>query len=360
MKKHRNRQPAPPAPAGSLVYLRLDQLKTHPENMRRFYPMVEARAMAKSIRATKGVIHPLVVVPDGAAGSYYVVDGNMRLTGARLLGDDCPPLKAEIVSVDRAGQYLTMAAANGVRFDVDPISEGLHFKRLLDEGLTRLEIAERSGVNLSRITFRLRLLQLDDEIQQLIAEGKFPVSDKVADALMLIPEPEARVKLARRLSEQGATNNAIVAACAKLAAQFGDPKSRVNRRRGRPPRRAVPSAPQPPALPGLAPALAYAQDKTGHGLPAGSARAEWPAVRAAARAMCDGCDIKTETLRGRVPEPAWTLITHAAEETCGGCNVRDVHGACQGCPGVELITRLIRGAHAQPLTIAETAPERRY
>lgn len=101
-----------------------------------------------------------------------------------------------------------------------------------------------------------------------------------------------------------------------------------------------------------------AQDRSGLGIP-NNDRPGWPAVRAAARQMCQACDIKTETLRATVDEPAWTLIAHAAGETCGNCNVREVAGACQGCPGVELLTRLLRGAHAKTPKAGEQLPERR-
>ena len=97
------------------------------------------------------------------------------------------------------------------------------------------------------------------------------------------------------------------------------------------------------------------QDRSGLGLPDNS-RPGWPAIRASARAMCAACDIKTESLRNRFDEPAWTQITHAAEETCNACNVREVAGACRGCPGVEMLTRLIRGAHAKTPHVAEALP----
>lgn len=355
----RKQRPAPPIttpPAGSLVRLPHTALKTHPHNMRRFYPAPDVRQMAESIQATGGVIQPLIIVPDGQPGTFYVVDGNMRLAAARYLAGDCPPLECKVVDQAAGEQLLTMVAANTVRYDVDPISEALHYQRLQAEGLSQIDIAERAGVNHARVHHRLKLLKLDPEVQQLVAEGKLPRGHEVAEALVAIPDREARIKLARRMAEQSATAPAILAACRKLAEHFANPRSKISRARQK---QARPRGPQPPALPNLAPALAYAQDRTGLGLPNNN-RPEWAGVRAAARQMCQGCDIKMETLRDRFDEPAWALITHAADETCGNCNVREVHGACQGCPGVELISRLLRAAHPKAARLSEAAPERRY
>lgn len=351
-KSKRSETPAPIA-GPALLMLRESQCKTHPKNMRRFYPVADVRQMAESIRANKGLIHALIALDSGDS-TFTIVDGNMRLAGARLLGADCPLLKAEVVSQDQAEQYLTMAAANTVRFDVDPISEALHYQRLLAEGLSRLDIAQRSGTYITRVAMRLKLLQLDPSLQELVAAGMMPCDPDVAEALCAIPDVEMRVKLATRLSEQKATNKAYILAAKQLLERLADPRSNVNRkRRGRPTSKPHPSQPA-----GMIPALALSQDRTGYGIPNNN-RPGWPAVRAAARQMCHTCDIKTETLRETVDEPAWTLISHAAGATCEACNVREVAGACNGCPGVELLSRLLRGAHAKTPHVGETAPTER-
>lgn len=85
MRKQRPTATPQPPSAGQLVYLSLSQLKTHPANMRRAYPIDDVRQMAESIRGAGGVIHALIVVPNGRQpGTYHVVDGNMRLAGATV------------------------------------------------------------------------------------------------------------------------------------------------------------------------------------------------------------------------------------------------------------------------------------
>ena len=115
-----------------IIFLNCDQLIPHPQNMRKYFPDDQVREMADSILAHDGVIEPLVVTK-GKNGKYGVVDGNMRLAGARLLGDKCPALECKVVDIAAADQLLAMVSANKVRYDVDPVSEALHFRALQDQ-----------------------------------------------------------------------------------------------------------------------------------------------------------------------------------------------------------------------------------
>lgn len=335
----------------TLLMLRLSQCKTHPTNMRRVYPVGDVRQMAESIRGRRGLIHALLVI-DNDDGTYTVVDGNKRLAGGRLLGDACPLLKAEVVEQSLAEQHLTMVAANIVRFEVDPISEAMHYQRLIDEGYPKVAIAEQTGTYYARITNRLELLRYELPLQDLVAQGKLPVGQNVIEALMAIPDSAARVKLATRMAEQEASARAIVFAAGVLCGQLANPNSKASRAHkpvGRPPK-----LPRPPVMP----MVPMAQTESGYGIP-DNAPPSWPMIRATARAMCRQCDIKLETLRDKVDEPAWSQIVHAADETCAGCNVREVEGACKGCPGLEFLQRLFRAAHAKAPTVAEAVPTER-
>jgi len=251
--------------------------------------------------------------------------------------------------MERAEQLVAMIVANTVRFDVDPVSEALHYRTLQAEGLSVADICERTGVYAARIYKRLKLLGLDEPIQSMIANGKLSGDERVTDALLSLPEPETRIKLAARM--EGNSIKAILAACAKLHKNLAEREQKETARKARALGRQAPvTAPIP--------LVQKAQERSGLGLPAND-RPQWPALRAAARAMCAACDVKAEALSNKFDEPAWTLIAHEAGEVCGNCSVRDVAGACQGCPGVELLSRLIRAAHAKPVTAGEQIPTER-
>lgn len=209
-------------PAGWLFFCPPDGLRIHPDNMRRFYPPEQVREMANSIKANGGVLQALLVIPDPDwAGGYLVVDGNMRLMGARELGADCPPLKCEVIEADRARQLLIMATTSAVHYPKDPISEALHYKRLIGEGFTRRDIARQMGVVESTIVSRLKLLELDEPIQRFVANGKLPKDQLLTDALLTIPDGKVRVTLAERLAaDPKTTTKSARASALKVAEQM--------------------------------------------------------------------------------------------------------------------------------------------
>jgi ParB/RepB/Spo0J family partition protein len=312
-----------------VVFLRVSQLLTHPRNMRRFYPKDDVEQMARSIRARKGVLQALRVVRvKGKRGLYHVVDGNLRLAGARSLGRDCPMLKCEVVTETEARQMLDMVVANKVRADPDPISEALHYQALITESVTPEQIAEETGVHLTTINSRLLLLKLEPEIQDLIASDGLPRDRRVAEALLSIPRKTARIRLAKRLAELGTGITGIEAACRKYLEQASDrhSKKQLEARLD-------------------APALELAQDDGA--LPPETEVLTWPEVRAAARSMCNACEVKTEELAEQIPEPAWAVITHAATDTCEVCSLPKLASICRGCPGVEIVRRMITAAKAK-------------
>ena len=315
-----------PAP-GQLVFVTPEDVLTHPRNMRRIYPATAVRQMAESIKARGGLLQALILTPADVPSKFWAIDGNLRTAGARLLGAECPPLKAELVYDKNTVEQMLDMIATTIRFDPDPISEALHYAALKAEGLTLLEICERTGQYYQRVLNRLRLLELDLPIQDLISLGELHHDLRVVEALLSIPDAEARIALARKLSAAKAKISVIVSACAKLKDSLAQAA----------PKRKSKSALTTPAAPMLALAQTRAQKTT----PA--APIAVPAVRAAAHAMCQACEIHAEQLKANCPEPAWSLITQHSERVCGNCNLRDLN-LCAACPGVELLSRLLKGA----------------
>lgn len=315
-----------------LIYLAPHQLRLHPENMRRYYPQEHVVECAASIRSAGGVIQALLVVLDperaSADPAYLVVDGNMRLAAARHLGSACPPLKCEVIAADRAAQLLIMATVTAVHYPKDPISEALHYRRLVAEGYSIKQIAERTGISWMMIRGRLRWLDLEPELQEHVAAGRLPRDHRVAEAFQAIPNAEARVKLADRLAATGASIEAIQRACAKLVESLAA--------------QAAAQSTQPPALT--------------HSRTAGATgRSSWQSLRAAARDACQLCDVREQSLAA-VAEPAWELITHAAGDTCAACNLRQVGALCGECPLVEMLRRL-KAAEQPAVTPARPVSE---
>jgi len=293
-----------------LLKLKPDQLLTHPRNMRRFYPADQVREMANSIFAARGVIEPLVIMKEDRGGKWLVIDGNMRLAGARLLGEKCPPLDCKVVDQNEADQLLSMVIVNQVRYDVDPVSEALHYKALKDEGLSIRDISKRTGVYEIRISNRIILADLDEPIQKLIVDGKLPASHIAARALLKL-KPETRVKLATRLSENPNTKiSTIVRACDHLL-EDKKPEKKLKR----------------PAV-----ELSGALHREG--------AADGSSLRQAAKKVCDKCNQIENKLSGG-NEPAWSMVVHTVDENCSCCELKEMQRICTMCPIVALLRNLI-------------------
>lgn len=337
MGRSPNQQPALASTPPRLIQLRPAQLRSHPNNIRRYYPQAGIEELAHSIKAHGGLIQPLVVTPaPDEPGIYLVIVGNRRYRAGVLLGDECPALDAKVeTDVAAVEQLLMMVSENLIREEPDPISEALHYQLLVrQEGMSISEIAHRTGVSHVRVSNRLWLLELDQEIQQLVAEGRLPCDPRTANALMSIADRDTRIKLARRFAEDGVNIRAIVATCQRVVEKLGARQDAPVRKLGRP------VAPAAPTTPMVANATAKL------GAPNGSASTAWSGVRAAAQVMCRECDLYTEQLRNSQAEPAWQMITHAASATCNACDLREFEKICAACPGVQLLKNIIKQTQA--------------
>ena len=315
----RPQQAVVPPEKGEYVYLPPDALSLHPRNLRRVYQDKDVKKMAASIKKRKGVDQALLIVASERAGHYYVVDGNMRLAGAKLLGAASPKLKCEIITASQAEQYLIMAVTSELRFSPDPISQALNYKRLIDEeGFTPQSIAEASGIHKVTVENRLGLLRLDPQIQHLVAEGRLPVSEAAVEAFLGVPNKEARIKLADRMARDGASVKTIVASCQRLTKRLA-------------------AASQEHPRGGAAPALGLGHKRSGGKSVPENKTLKWSTIRKAAKEICQECEMRLK----EAPEPLWTMVVHSAEETCGSCRVREVSHACVQCPAVDIVQKLL-------------------
>jgi ParB/RepB/Spo0J family partition protein len=329
-----------------VVYLPHTMLRLHPRNMRRIYPQHEVERMAASIKA-RGVIEPLIGVR--VNGHVQIVVGNLRLTSARHLGDEAPLMPVIIRQKGEAEQFLDMVAENLVRAAPDPISEALHYQRLLQEpGMSCARLARETGVATNTINDRLRLLDLEPEVQDLIAAGRFPRGREPVEALLSIPDARARVETAKALAKRRADVRLIKATCTRVRGRL--------ERRLKVQQAARQGKEYVPALEGALEA----------GLPPPDHQPlPWGLVKQAATVTCEGCEAAQEQRiaksepawslfrqrealavdnpsRAGVPMPRWDEMAQAVEGTCAACAVRDMETVCASCALIEFLRRVVR------------------
>ncbi|MGH9379819.1 MAG: ParB/RepB/Spo0J family partition protein [Thermoanaerobaculia bacterium] len=193
-----------PSPQPTPLVVPVDQLKPNRRQPRSTFDEEGLQELADSIRA-QGVIQPLIVSQAGD-GSYQIVAGERRWRAARRAGlAEVPVVVREAVG-DR--ELLEVALVENLqRTDLDALEEAQAFRSLAEEhGLSHEEIGRRVGRSRPAISNSLRLLQLPEEIQTLLREGRLTAGQ--ARPLLAL-EGEAQLRLARLAVAEGLSARAI-------------------------------------------------------------------------------------------------------------------------------------------------------
>ncbi len=313
------------------IYVRYEQLEHDPDNPRALYPKKDLDKMAKSIRAGGGVDQPLIVTPAGAMKDgrpkYYVVDGNFRLASTRMLGDDAPLLKCEVKEkLSRIEKLLIMWRTSEHFYPKSPIDRAKLFYQLhVIEGMTQLEIARRLGTSNVTVSNTLKLLELEKQIQDHIAQKRLPSDRRVVDALLSLQDKQERLEMAERFAQSKVTIATIVKVCKRWNEQkeSSSHNDRVDKL----------------LEDGTRPSMAHAAATLGKDSLGGGEVKDWAQVRKSVKQACEACDLKQDVLENAT-EPAWSFVSHGAEDTCDLCPLKNVREICRGCPLTEFLVRL--------------------
>src|SRR5438552_4966930 len=155
--------------------------------------------LSRSIQAS-GIIQPLVVRPIGSR--FQLIAGERRWRAAQRSGLAKVPVIVRQVSDDLA---LEMTLVENIqREDLNAIEAARAFERLMDEAqLTQEAVAERTGKDRATIANSIRLLKLEQKIQDWIEEGKLTAGH--GRALLAGADAQLRMRYAQRASRGGLT-----------------------------------------------------------------------------------------------------------------------------------------------------------
>jgi ParB family chromosome partitioning protein len=145
------------------------------------------------------VIQP-VIVRRGEGGKYELVAGERRWRAAQIAG--LVTLPAWVRELPE-GELLEWALVENLhREDLNPIETAQAYQRLVTErGFTQEQVSERVGQDRSTVANTLRLLQLSEEIQRDLSDGRLTMGH--AKVILSAGEPEAqRVLWLRIISEK--------------------------------------------------------------------------------------------------------------------------------------------------------------
>lgn len=183
-----------PAAAGAPSELALDEINAGGEQPRRRFVDETIEELAQSI-ASHGVLQPILVEPVG--GRYRIIAGERRFRAARRAGLQRIPA---VVRSSGDDERLTLALVENIqREDLTPMEEARAYRRIIEvSGVSQEELAGRVGKHRSTIANSLRLLGLPVEVQNALADGTITAGH--ARALLMIPDPDERQRLFKRIA----------------------------------------------------------------------------------------------------------------------------------------------------------------
>lgn len=162
---------------------------------RKKFDQEQMEELAESIKL-HGVLQPLLVQKKD--GLYEIIAGERRWRAAKLAG-----LKEVPVVIRQYTHQESMEVAlieNLQREDLNPIEEAKAYQKLIQEfGLKQEEIAAKVAKNRTTITNAMRLLKLDEGIQNMVIENV--ISSGHARALLGLEDPEMQLKAAKMIME---------------------------------------------------------------------------------------------------------------------------------------------------------------
>jgi ParB family transcriptional regulator, chromosome partitioning protein len=193
--------PASPASLASSgpMQLDVDLIDPSPYQPRTRFREEALDELARSIQAS-GIIQPLVVRAIGKR--FELIAGERRWRAAQKAGLTKVSVIVREVP-DELALEMTLVE-NIQREDLNAIEAARAFDRLMDEfNLTQELVAERTGKDRTTVANSIRLLKLEETIQDWIEEGKLTAGH--GRALLAVPEPQLRMRYAHRASRGGLT-----------------------------------------------------------------------------------------------------------------------------------------------------------
>jgi len=126
--------------------------------------------LAESIRNT-GLLQPIVVRPSQQSGHYEIIAGERRWRAAQRAQLQEVPCLVKNYSDEQAAE--ANAVENLLRVNLNPIEEARAYQRMIDDfGYCHEEIAAAICKSRVKITNTLRLLKLNEQVQELLILGK--------------------------------------------------------------------------------------------------------------------------------------------------------------------------------------------
>lgn len=176
--------------------VRLSKVEPNRDQPRKKFDEDALLELSESIKQY-GLIQPIIV--QKKKDRFEIIAGERRWRAAKLAGLKEVP----VIIKDYTDQEVMEISLieNIQREDLNPVEEALAYKRLMDEyHLKQDEVAEKVSKSRTAVTNSMRLLKLDQRVQQMLIDDM--ISAGHARTLITIEDPEKQYLIASRIFDE--------------------------------------------------------------------------------------------------------------------------------------------------------------
>lgn len=176
--------------------IRLSEIEPNKEQPRKAFDEDSLLELADSIKQY-GVLQPLLVQKKG--DYYEIIAGERRWRAAKLAGIKEVPV---IIKDYSSREVMEIALIENIqREDLNPIEEAKAYQKLIkDYRLKQDEVADKVSKSRAAIANSMRLLKLDERVQQMVMENM--ISNGHARALLAVEDGDTQYFLAQKIFDE--------------------------------------------------------------------------------------------------------------------------------------------------------------
>lgn len=178
------------------VMVSINKVEPNKEQPRKNFNEDALLELSESIKQM-GIIQPIVV--QDRESFYEIIAGERRWRAAKQAGLKKVPV---IIKNYTEQEIVEISLIENIqREDLNPIEEAFAYKRLLEEfHLKQDEVAERVSKSRTAVTNSIRLLKLDERVQQMVIDDLIQTGH--ARALLGIEDQEKQYSMAQKVFDE--------------------------------------------------------------------------------------------------------------------------------------------------------------
>ncbi|MDI6642015.1 MAG: ParB/RepB/Spo0J family partition protein [Elusimicrobiota bacterium] len=185
----------------AILTIPIEKIKPNRYQPRIKFNQEKLTQLAESIKE-KGIVQPLIVSESIVPDEYELIAGERRYRAAELAGLKSVPCVIRKVS-DKERLQISLIE-NLQREDLNPVEVAKAYKQVLEEfQITQEELSKLIGIDRSVIANTVRLLNLPEDIQELVASGV--ISSGHARSIVSISDEKQQRELVDRIQREKLT-----------------------------------------------------------------------------------------------------------------------------------------------------------